>query len=282
MLGLAKKGFGLPISTANTFAHAPKDEGGLGCPSLRAAVAYAAARNFRRSIDSPGQLGTWARALLTYQLQLVKAGKQVGDIFRYSMRLRQLAAINDAGLDMGWESQADPAKQELAELLTWWQTIQPHKPADSTAMLWAQVQDGMQGDLAPLFKAGVCDTRTLFDSTAQAVRSLDEMGRTRGFRADRKSATAPWRLCVRLTTGQRPPRSPPPSVKQCRWQPPVAERKVKAELWEALEAALQLSPGRLGDLRGNSVLDQLQRAPLVDPEQPALALTVGANAGDRL
>ena len=83
------------------------------------------------------------------------------------------------------------------------------------------------------------------------------------------------RLAIRLTTGQGPPRSPPLSVKQCRWQPPVAKRTVKPELWGTLEAALQLCAGRLGDLRGNSVLEQLQRAPTADPEQPAFAVTAG-------
>lgn len=72
LVGLVKRIHWLPQSTANAFAHTPVVEGRLGCPSLRAAAAYAASRNCRRSLEAPGQLGACARALLAYQLKLLR------------------------------------------------------------------------------------------------------------------------------------------------------------------------------------------------------------------
>ena len=112
-------------------------------------------------MEAPGQLGAWTRALLTYQLGLIKSGRQLHHLHRFSVRLRQLAAITEVGLEMGWETLANPEWKPMADLLKWWQAKQPSKPAGAAlARGWAQMENAIHDDMAQLFKAGVRDPRT--------------------------------------------------------------------------------------------------------------------------
>lgn len=214
----------------------------------------------------------------------MRAGKQLHQLERFSIRLRQFAAISDAGLRLDSETLPNHEWQELADLLRWLQGKQASIPADpKLARTWTHIQGRIPDELGVLFRHGVCNARTLLDVPNKAVRTVAQMRGVPGFKVTSQGCKALWRLTQWLATGNPPPRTVPAEVKLCRWNPSVAERAVTLSLWEAVATALQLTGDNLGDLRLCSVVEQLRKAPARDTGAETIQYTpVSAESGGPL
>lgn len=265
LAGAAKRAAGLPQYTANAWAHAPTDKGGLGLTSVLASTAYAATRSLRRAMDDPGRRGEWTRTLLMKAIDMARAGKDLPSLQRFSVRLCQLTAAAAAGVRLDWEK-VPPGRERLAEALRKWQDERGQAPADNKA--YYDFERAAAADLRTLFGAGIISTRWLIAPGANGspgtVRNLQQISAAHpwaGIKHTRSARAALWRLTLHMSSPDGPQGQAPVEIRDGQHLP-LTQRTIRPELWEGLATALQLTDA-LGDTRcaPPTVLQQLQHAP---------------------